>query len=73
MSYEDFEHRVHTLFGNMVMEVKSQDGRHIAKLRGGIQISGNSIAPSVMIRWGNGHYARAKNFNTFCGPIPLPA
>ena len=73
MSYEDFCKKVHNLFGNMVLETKNQNGRNIAKLRGGIQISGNSIAPSVMIRWGNGHYARAKNFNTFCGPIPLPA
>ncbi len=57
MSYPSFEHRIRSQFGKSVLNVYHEDGKHIAKLAGGIRIVGNNIARSVYVTWGSGHSA----------------
>ena len=58
MAYNVFEQKVRKKFGKDVLRVYHEDGRHIAKLMGGIRIIGNNLAHSVSVIWGSGHTAQ---------------
>jgi len=57
MSYKTFENRVRAKFGEDVVNVSHEDGKHIARLSGDIRIIGNGASTSVCVKWGSGHSA----------------
>lgn len=35
----------------------SENGKHIARLNGGVTITGNTLCRKLTVRWGSGHVA----------------
>ena len=60
MSYREFVAKIKSKFPREYIEFSHDDGKHRAILRDGIKITGNNIAPSVMVTWGSGHRSTIK-------------
>lgn len=59
MSYHEFYNKVHKRFKGDIIRIFHEDGKHIAKLVGGVCLVGNPGTPSVCVKWGSGHSAIA--------------
>ena len=62
MSFDDFQSKVNNLVRPLGMSVifRVDNGRYYANISDGTVITANSVALSVMIRWGSGHTAIAQ-------------
>lgn len=65
MSYESFQSMIRRLVNNsgggISVRFKFDDGKFIAYVSDGTQITGNSLSTRVTVRWGNrNHLAQAE-------------
>lgn len=59
MAYPVFVSKIRAKFPHELIKFYHKDGRHFAKLKGGIRISGNAVASRFLVEWGNGCAALA--------------
>lgn len=64
MSFEAFQNGVNRIVARMegpkpTPKFRHDNGKHYANFPDGTTIIGNTVAKSVMIRWGSGHCAHA--------------